>query len=385
MKLLVVSHACVTPVNQRFFADVARQMSWEITLVVPATWSNSYETGFAAVRSPEFHGDFRTISVWKPGNIPLHLYKSSMVGLLGSVRPDAIYVHHEPYGAATFQLYLANRLSVRVPIGFYAAQNIVKNYPLPFRWIEQFVFRQSGFAFPCSAGALQVLRGKGYTGPAEELALPVDLAIYRPQPEWAAAKRRELGIGAEEFVIGYLGRLVEEKGLKTMFHALAQLPTRNWRAVLVGSGPLETDLRALAGELGIADRIVFIGFVPHEEAPGWYSVFDLFVLPSETRANWKEQFGRVIIEANACEVPVVGTESGAIGDVLRSTGGGLIVPEADPGKLAGAIHSLMVDPGLRHQLAQTGAHSARTRYSQSYLANLFANVIERAVSGNRQS
>jgi L-malate glycosyltransferase len=382
MKLLVISHACVTPINQSFYGDVAEATGWEIELVVPEVWATEYKAGVRTERWPAFTGTLHTIPVFKPGNIPLHVYKSAMVGLLKQAHPDAIYMHHEPYGAATMQVYMANRMAGNAPIGFYAAQNILKNYPPPFRWFERYVFGHSAFAFPVAPGALEVLREKGYKARAEVLPLPIDLEIYQRRPAWAAEKRRELGIGAEEFVVGYLGRLVEEKGLASLFRACAMLRS-DWRCVLVGSGAFEPELRRLAGELGIADRIVFPGFVPHQEAPGWFSLFDLFALPSETRPNWKEQFGRVIVEANACETAVVGTESGEIGNVIRSTGGGVTVPEADSPALAAAIQGMMDDPAKRLAMAAAGAHTARTIYDQRHLARQFADTVEASVAETR--
>jgi len=383
MKLLVISHACVTPINQSFYADVADATGWEIELVVPEAWKTEYKPTVRAERWPTFTGDLHTIPVLKPGNIPLHFYKSFIVNLLKQSRPNAIYMHHEPYGAATIQWYMANRIAGNVPIGFYAAQNILKKYPIPFRWFEHYVFEHSAFAFPVAAGALDVLREKGYKARATVLPLPIDLEIYRRQSHWAAQKRRELGIEQDEFVIGYLGRLVEEKGLASLLRACAKLNGK-WRCVLVGSGVFDSELRRLALELGITDRIVFPGFVPHQEAPGWFSLFDLFALPSETRANWKEQFGRVIVEANACETVVVGTESGEIGNVIRSTGGGVTVPEANVPALAAAIQRLIADPVRRLDLAATGARAARTIYDQRHLAREFASTINAAVADSKR-
>jgi glycosyltransferase involved in cell wall biosynthesis len=225
-----------------------------------------------------------------------------------------------------------------------------------------------------------VLRTKGYQAHAEVLPLPIDLKIYQPRPEWAAEKRRALGIGADEFVVGYLGRFVEEKGLASLLKACAMLKGR-WRCVLVGNGTQEQELRTLARELGLADRVAWPGFVPHQEAPGWFSLFDTFVLPSETRPNWKEQFGRVIVEANACETAVIGTDSGEIGNVIRSTGGGMIVPEADPASVAAAIQNLMDEPSRRSGLAMAGANAARTLYDQRHLARRFADTIDAAQAG----
>jgi glycosyltransferase involved in cell wall biosynthesis len=378
MKLLVVSHACVTAVNQSFFADVADQTGWDVELVIPSFWDSEYKSNVQASRWKDFRGAIHAIPVWKTGNIPLHLYKQTMIGLLRNVRPDVIYVHHEPYGLATAQVYLANKMVDDCPIGFYGAQNILKNYPIPFRWFEQWVLQNSAFSFPVTEGALEVVRHKGYKGAAEVLPLAIDRGIYRPNTLWAAAKRVELAIGEDEFVMGYLGRLVEEKGLIAMLHAAQLLKGKRWRCILVGSGPLEASLREMVVTLGIEEHVLFVGFVPHEEAPGWLSLFDVLILASETRPNWKEQFGRVVLEANACETAVIGTESGEIGNVIRNTGGGVIVPEGDVAALGAAMLELAEDPQRTRRLALQGAAAVGEKYDQAYLASRFISSIRNA-------
>ena len=225
---------------------------------------------------------------------------------------------------------------------------------------------------------------KGYRAQAEILPLSVDLELYRRRPEWAKTKRGELHVRPEEFLIGYVGRLAEEKGLGTLFKALARLPKQGWRCLLVGSGPFEKILRARASELGIADRIIFAGYVEHLDAANWYSCLDLLVLPSESRSNWREQFGRVLAEANACEIPVVGTDSGEIGNMLRALGGGLVVPESNPIELANAILTLMIHPEQRKEFARTGAQAVRTRFDQNVIAKQFAAGIQQVRSARKQ-
>jgi glycosyltransferase involved in cell wall biosynthesis len=230
-----------------------------------------------------------------------------------------------------------------------------------------------------------VLRTKGYQGSASVLPLPIDSAIYRPRVEWALSKRAELGIAPNEFVVGYLGRLVEEKGLRTMLRSLSQLTDKHWRCVLVGSGPYEAELRRISAELNIADRILYVGFVPHEEAPNWLTLFDVLLLTSETRSSWKEQFGRVIVEANACETAVIGTESGEIGNVIRDTGGGLVVEEANVAQLAEAMTRFQTQPEERRRLALLGAATARRRYDQAHLAADFAKAITDAMPSEKEA
>jgi len=167
--------------------------------------------------------------------------------------------------------------------------------------------------------------------------------------------------------------------LATTLRAMGAIRDRNWRFVLVGSGPYQQTLISLATSLGIEDRLVFVGFVPHEDAAGWLSLFDALILASESRPNWKEQFGRVIVEANACGTPVIGTESGEIGNVLRETSGGLIVPEADPVALSGAMLQLLESPDLAVQLGSEGAANVRDKFDQQTLAGEFIRTLESAM------
>ena len=380
MKLLVVSHACTTPVNQGFYATVAEETGWDISLVVPETWINQYNATPKVERWPAFKGGIRSVPVWNSGSIPLHLYKSPMVGILREERPDAIYVHHEPYGLATSQVFLANKFVGQRPIGFYTAQNIYKTYPMPVPLLERYVEKTAAFCFPVTDGALEVLRRKGYEGKATVLPLPLDKEVYHPNAAGAAKWRADLAISPDTFVLGYVGRLVQEKGLATLFHAATALKGTDWRCVLAGSGPDEAHLRSLVATLGLQDNVIFTGFIPHAEAPALLAMFDVLVLPSETRPNWKEQFGRVIIEANACGTAVIGTESGEIGNVIRKTGGGIIVPEANIAALKQAILKLAGNKELVRELGQRGAAAVAESYDQSKLALEFAATISASLT-----
>ncbi|MFP4228439.1 MAG: glycosyltransferase family 4 protein [Salinivenus sp.] len=378
MKLLVCSHPCVTPVNQAFFAVVEQQTGWDLTLVVPSSWKTEYGPR-QAERWPDFRGTLCPIPVLGSGNVPLHVYRTSFMQLLRSVHPDAIYVHNEPYAASTAQLWLANRATRNVPMGFYSAQNIVKQYPLPFRWTEQAVYRAAQFAFPCAESVLDTLRTKGYDGPATVLPLGVDATLYAPDPS-APALRAELARGAD-VLFGYVGRVTEEKGLPTLLDALHRLPhSLNWRLVVLGTGTWASAFDQRAAALGLADRITQLGYVEHTEVPRYYSAFDLLVVPSETQPTWKEQFGRVLIESLACGTPVVGSSSGEIPAVVRRTGGGLVFPEGQADALADQLTTLATDPDRRAALSQAGCHSVQTAFTNEALARRFADTVAQSVS-----
>jgi len=130
----------------------------------------------------------------------------------------------------------------------------------------------------------------------------------------------------------------------------------------------------------LSDRIQKVGFVPHDQAPEYLSAFDLLVLPSETRPHWKEQFGRVIIEALACGTPVVGSDSGEIPNVIAATKGGVVFPEGQPQALAEQLRSLILNPSLRSHLVEQGRQTVQSHYTNSALAQSFASTIAAAVT-----
>jgi glycosyltransferase involved in cell wall biosynthesis len=383
MKLLVISHPAVLPINQAFYAEVERQTGWTLSLVVPDRWSNEYAASILPRRLESLRGCMYQIPVWNQGSVPLHVYKSTLGWLFRKEKPDAVYVHHEPYGFATVQAYLANQRTGRVPIGFYAAQNIIKKYPWPVARAERWVMAHTSFCCPVTGGALDVLRSKGYSGLAEVLPLAVDIATYYPRREDADSHRLRLGIPLDRFVIGFLGRLVSEKGLLTLVRALALIGDREWTCVLAGKGDQEAELRMEIARRGLTERVLLVGYVPHKQAPEWISFFDVLALPSETRGNWKEQFGRVLIEANACGTSVIGTTCGEIPAVIERTGGGLVVPEGNPERLAEALLELLEKPELRHRLAANGRRVVAQEYGQEHLARRFAGLIEQALKQRR--
>ncbi|MEM1128702.1 MAG: glycosyltransferase [Bacteroidota bacterium] len=376
MNVFILSHACVTPINQAFFAEVERRTGWNLTIVAPARWASEYGSRVLE-RWPAYQGALVPVPVWLSGNVPLHVYRTFFRDLLRTHAPDVVFVHHEPYGLATAQLYAANAAVRRCPIGFFTWQNIPKRYPAPFRQLEQWVYGQSAFACSGSESAADVLRQKGYTGPIDALPASLDLDLYRPY-DGAPALKRELGVEEDVPLIGFMGRIVEEKGLGTLVQALDQLREQAWQVAFIGGGAYEGELRRMLTQMGLIDRCTWRAYVPHTEAPRYLSAFDVLVLPSETRPNWKEQFGRVIIEAMACGTPVLGSDSGEIPHLIEATQGGLTFAEGDAHALAARLQSLLTDPALGHRLAEHGRRAVQERFSLAAVAEAFAGTLRRA-------
>lgn len=380
MKLLIVNHSCTVSVVQQFYAEIEQQTGWELTIVMPENWKDEYGIRRKIERWKDFRGQIISIPVWKSGSIPLHSYRSIFLNLLRKLNPDFIYLHQEPYALVTLQVYLANYFTIRKPISFFTWQNILKRYPIPFRQMERWVLKHTDVMFSGSYSAEAVMREKGYTGQSVLMPSGIDPAIYYPRSNTLKTE-----LGAQDALIGYVGRIVEQKGLKTLLLALNKIRSLPWRLVLIGSGEYETEFDAIAQQLNLSDRIQKLGFVPFTETPNYLSALDVLVLPSETRSSWKEQFGRVIIEAIACGTPVIGSDSGEIPHLINATKGGLVFPEGNAIALAQKLRELILNPELRSHYATTGRQAVLSQYTNALLAQRFAETVKNTVQFDPRS
>jgi len=185
--------------------------------------------------------------------------------------------------------------------------------------------------------------------------------------------REELGIGGEEQVILYLGRLAEEKGLLLLLGAVANLQTLDpkFQILIVGDGPQHEALAQRATDLGLGDRVRFVGRVSYAETPKYYQAADLFVLPSTA---W-EGLPMTIIEAMAASLPVVASRIGGIPSAVLDGETGLLVEPGHVEELATALTNLLADDRLRSRMGQRGREVVVARFSQDAMVRETLRVI----------
>jgi len=164
---------------------------------------------------------------------------------------------------------------------------------------------------------------------------------------------------------------VPEKGVADLIAAFARMQTRA-RLQIVGNGSERTRLEMQAANLGVRDRVLFRGAIAAASMPKTYNEFDVLVVPSKTQPNWKEQFGRVIVEAMACEVPVIGSDSGEIPNVIGQTG--IIFAEGDIDGLANQLDELLRDDERRERLGKRARDRVLREFTQARIARRFYDV-----------
>jgi glycosyltransferase involved in cell wall biosynthesis len=332
----------------------------ELRVMVPDRWRDDYGNWRTADEplADNFHLEVARVRWPYLGPIKRYLHWYPDLGkVLRAFRPEIINIWEEQWGlVSAHACWLRNRLLPEARIICETEQNIEKKLPLPFERFRRYSLRSADFVVARNREAVQVVRNKGYQGPVQVVGNSVDPEVFRPMDRHLCRKQ----LGLDGFVAGYVGRLVEEKGLMDLLDAATYLPD-DVRVAFVGSGPMLDQLKARAAELNLGPRAVFLAGRSLGELPPVMNALDALVLPSRTTPAWKEQFGRVIIEAHACARPVIGSSSGAIPEVVGD--GGLIFPERDARQLAAAILALKADPARAQALGEIGRARVLDRYT----------------------
>lgn len=282
---------------------------------------------------------------------------------------DLLDLHEEPFALVTAEVLLLRALRrARPPYVLYSAQNIEKRYPMPFRWLERRALRHAAGISVCNHEAGRIAVRKGLPGLPRMIPLGVDTSHFRPPS--ARGTRPD----PDRIVVGYAGRLAAHKGVAVLLEAVAG--DRRLHLRIAGDGPDADELRRLAVQLGVEDRARFVGSVPHEQLPAFYADLDVVAVPSLPTPGWLEQFGRVAVEAMACGVPVVASDTGALPDVVGVTG--TLVPPGDPAALRAALVALGTDPALAAR-ARTAGLARAAECSWERVGRDYLTLYERAL------
>lgn len=301
-----------------------------------------------------------------------------LVKVINHFKPDVLHYEQEVFSLSAFQVAVCSKLS-RIPFTVFCWENVEKELPV-YRWLTtKYVLNNASAIIAGNEEAGQIIKKWGYKGIVEIMPqIGIDTNLFYP---------REKIEDPHIFTIGYVGRIVQEKGIDLIFDAAKRLIENNIqiRILICGSGDNKQELQIYAEHLGLTKHVHWLGAVNHERVPEILAQLDVLILASRTvEGKWKEQFGHVLVEAMAMGIPVIGSNSGAIPEVIGRPD--LIFPENNHLELAQIIKKLIDNPGWKLDISSFLLSRAVSEYSDQRIADrlleLWRGVINQKVKSS---
>ncbi len=369
-RVLVVGHTYVVGANQHKLHCLAR-LGVRVGLLAPRVWPGGFLGCY------ELEHPYREIAVFPArarlagrGGAYLLDWKDAAQALR-VFRPDLVHVEQEVFALSAFQAALLSRRA-GVPLTVFCWENMYR--PLWGRWATtRVVLRTARAVVAGNTGAAELCRRFGYSGPVTVLPqLGVDTNLFAPRARGAQA--------GKTLVVGFVGRLIPEKGVDILVEAVAGLQREGLRVRLVicGSGPEEGRLRHLVSTAGLDGGCRWVAPLPHDRVPEVLGELDLLALPSRTTARWAEQFGHVLIEAMAIGVAAVGSRCGAIPDVIGRDDA--LFPDGDVAGLAVILRRAVTDRRWLDELKAYGLRRVRAEFTNEAVARGLLEVFTGALA-----
>lgn len=376
---MVISPPCHTPINRAVYAYMAKSLGIPIHIIVPKShfvggkWRETpnvegvlpYEITLLPLkgthgRLQRFEGLDKVIFSWKP----THLFLDNDPGTLMAwqVSKTAKSVNAKSW------CMTAENLSPRYGRDFFEGLIKLKPSriigPLVTAFLRKIVHPKYDRIFCLSNDGTKVMEALGFKNKVTKIPLGFDPDLFFIHDKKRVFENRKK-LGLNKTTIAYFGRIVPEKGVHLLLNALKEISDKPWQLLLdkfteyTDSYILE--IQCLIKTLGFSERVVFFES-SHDKMPDFMNAADIVVLPSVSTPKWKEQYGRVIPEAMACGKLVIGSNSGAIPELIQDHG--MIFKEGDQGDLEKKIReALSMDPEKRQSIGKIASNYARKELS----------------------
>jgi len=353
MRAVIVSHTYIDPATRGKLKALVG-LGCTLSVAVPARWSPS-SRGPLLSASWGNDGGIRIvpIPVSEERGEGVSWQARDLYRLLSDFRPDIVQIEAEP-GTPVAATASAKAERLGRPTVLFGWESIKRSYGFREGWRRRRTLGRARALIGGNRVAAGILARERPGVPVTvipQLGLTPPLEIIRPDQ------------GA--LALCFVGRLVPEKGLDTLFRACVKLLGR-WTLTVVGSGPSQESLESLAERLGIASRITWRGAIPGDELKSIWAGVDCLVIPSRTTPEWVETFHHPLVEAMGHGVTVVGSDSGALPELIDTAG--LVVPEDDVEALTAALQHLADSPRERSRLGR----EARLRVMNEYVDDAVA-------------
>lgn len=358
IQLLSVGHSYVVALNRSLMRELNKSDRVQVTVGAPRFFAGDLRP--IDIEPEPVESPLQVVDIPCSMTSSIHLFwyqAQALRQLLHLKKWDYGYVWEEPYIFSGYQLGRAFYKN-KIPYSLFTNQNIFKKYPWPFSHFEKKTLQNCDSLWGCGPQVLKTFQQKHYSGHSQVVPYFVNTDRFVSfTPEQKKHKRLEWGL-KDVKTVGFMGRLNKEKGLEHFCHAVEQLPKDQlWQVLILGDGPMKTDLQEWVSKKNLQERVV-LKLVKHEEVPQVLPLMDVLLCPSQTTKFWREQFGRMIIEAFACSVAVLASDSGEIPFVVDDAG--LIISEHDKEAWARALSQTLWNEDLLQKMRAKGLLRART-------------------------
>lgn len=364
MKVLIIYHAGAMQNARSIFQELSKLDGISLTAIIPERMKvdRVYDpAGWLHAPAKESSNGYRleAVPLRDPSRYQRGFDRSGLRAILASLQPDIIHALDEPVSGYLFQTAWERlTTSRRSRLLFYGFENL----PFQMRTLSEMKWKltwsQVAGGAAANSESLENLKRIGFPKdrPLERIFWGIPTEIFRPMDR--RLLKNELQLTCDR-IVGFVGRLSVEKGVGVFCEAVRRLP-QSVHAVVIGAGPMRPEL----------ERIHLYDVMEPEALAKYINCMDALCIPSLTTDHWKEQYGRVIAEAMACGVPVVGSDSGAIPEVMGNAG--FIVPENDAARLAEALNKAIFDESTRAADRERGFKRVEQELSCKAMArNLF--------------
>lgn len=387
MKVLIISHTYISPVNRTKWLELARQYpEADLTVLIPNQWKTSFfdVDGSSANKDSIKNCRFISLKAYFTGNEQLYFYNPyKLAQLLRTVSPDIIQVEQGLHAISYFQVLFFNKiLRINAKCCFFTWVNWQPRFNLKTKILtkilEFFNLAGSTGAIAGNHDAKNILSSLNPTLPI--LVLPqlgVNTQLFKPA--------RHIPHSSEKKHILYVGRIVEEKGLITLIKAFEKIASQHplWDLLIIGAGPFEKQLIDYVLSKKLLHRIDFLAPMSHEKVATILPTAEILVLPSIDTPDWREQFGHILIEAMACRTCVVGSDAGEIPRVIADAG--ITFKQGNAQALYDALNILITQDALRNNFAQKGLDRVLHLYTHRIIAEKTYNFWKLLISKKEEN
>ena len=370
MKVLIIGHSLVVDANRKIWDILGKNDDLYVDLILPKSWKSNLIKDVEFTWNKSTDSNIKTIyplSTFFKGSGSFHFYNPIIYFLiLFKNKYDVIVMDQEVWSFSLLELQLLRLFTKNKSAKLFltVAQNIKKKNLYWMRFYERLNTFGINSILYCSRGVMEVIKWKGIKNSCKYFPLSYDNEIYQEMPSIHDGNK---------IILGYIGRVSEEKGIRVLLDACKLLKSKkvNFQLIIAGNGPLV--------ELIKKEKFVkYLGVIPHIDAYKFYKDIDVFILPSQTRTFWKEQFGRVIVESIASNRPVIGSNSGSIPEVMGKLNHPFVFKEDSPQSLVKQIEliNMKIIDGSIEVIMKKSVKLCRDLYSHDALTKRLLKYIK---------